>query len=67
MRKFFITLWEIYRLVVGAAVVVLAVLHFFILTPHRTAPKAAPVSSAPTSSSEADESVSPTRTSGRER
>ena len=55
MRTFFINLYELYRIVVGVAVVVLIVLHFVILAPHRHGSRA--VGAQPQDSSR----VQPTR------
>jgi hypothetical protein len=48
MRPFFITLWKLYRIVVGTAVLVMLLLHFVILAPSRHGSQAAPPASAQT-------------------
>jgi hypothetical protein len=45
MRKFFATLWEVYRVVVGVTAVVLLLLHFVLPGPSRHAARSAHPSS----------------------
>jgi hypothetical protein len=66
MRKFLITLWEIYRLAVGAAVIVLLLLHF-ILSPQRHGSQAAPPTSARAVNPEGEQAPSGVDSTPRER